>query len=1738
LININLKQITANGGCYGFDSEFHGDNIENMNLSNILFSNNQIGFNRDHTNFTPDMWNCLNDSSGIFEYYGENFINGSANYVSLGTDFNLSSGSDAIDAGIDTGITKDIVGFTRPYNGLYDIGAYESAIVSWSNSNPVNSNPDPQSGNTSVTTTPTLRISVNDINMANQSVNTTWWSNSSGAWVEFGSKNTSGSNTTFRQTFTNATSYETNYWWSVNTSDGAGGWDNDTFSFTTQAEPPDSDPGTNYYISNDGSDSNNGTHISTPWLTIAKVTTELNGGLISAGDNIYFKRGDTWSEGTGLLLRTGGSVGNYMVIGAYGTGDKPHLTSTGGTAIISMDGSDYWKIGDLTLTGANSYGIQANTAGMTNVIIHNISASGNDIRLQRINGYKVENCSCRFMGITGTSAPSITNGLIRDCEVGVPSVPGDGLSIHQQGGGGADVGPYHVLINVTGSDANEQPFDITSGDYIYIKNCTATNGGVTTTNGGLVVGHGASNVLIEDCYIYEQHDTGDYGINFNYGEKTIARNNVIYDYGGVGVMFYTIQFYGSTDRAFYHNTVVSVGGDDQLWYNIDVNNVGDISDNQVKNNIFVSSETSSPSNFVDFQGSGVGDVDDAFTEVTHNMYWRGDGSTTGTWWRDDVNGLSDLTEWNAFSVVSDEIIDNPELADINGMVFPDSWYLNATSPCIDSADWLTETTGSGSDSNTVTVTEAGYFYPGFDTTYYNVSGDIIFVGGNHNLEVTAIDYDTNQITVNRSISWNNGDSVSLDNYYGSAPDIGAFEYEPTGNIAPTNSNPSPSNGVTGQSLNPNVQITVNDANGDTINQTFRTNATGSWVSVGWNNNTGNATVSNSTTVFTEWGTKYWWSSNLSDGVNWKNNTYYFTTDTNSSALLSNEAPSNGSINITKQPSCNITVNDPDGDSMNISFASNVSGSWVIYQTNTSQPNGTYRWDFTLANSNHTTYYWRVYVNDSYTNVSETYHFSTLNNAPTISELSPSNGSTNVAQLPTISLSANDLEGDTITVYWYENSSGTYALSQTNSSVVANSTVRWVFNEANSSNDEYFYTVNITDGIEWVNESYHLTTSIRIFDILYVDNFVKYSGNPILERTIGGWDDYGIRDIGILVNETGYLRKMNNSYQMLYAGRNYSGALVSTSIGRAYSSTLYTNMTKYSDNPIIVNDTGTTPIVRYAQECNYILMTTGEYFTIYSNNNGKLYLSNSTDGINWVNQGLVYDPTTNSTNSDTANCPHVNYIDGMWYCVYEGYTADSNFSIYMINSTDRFNWYPCNGGNPVLTGNQTWDHSVSKSEVANPKLYKINTSMFVIFYNGRNATNYWDLGVALSRDVDGEYTEWENNPILTNGAVGQWDDVRVEGPTIVMDDIGKHTLRMWYFGLPYASSFREGAIGYATCDDPYYTYPWQENPVPGNESVDVSTNPQLKIDVYDNQGDAFNIYFYTNATGNWNQIGSSNIGATNGTFVKNPVNMSNRSTIYYWSVNITDGSGFWDNQTYHFTTLGGPAVTPPNITHENPVNGSTGVSLAPTCNVTVTHPDGENSTVYFYENSTGSFVLRQTVTNVLNESVSFTFSNADEHFTIYYWRVVGFDGSNYTNETYHFTTGDNDAPLISAESPTNGSTGASRNPTLSITIADNDTDLMYVTWRTNASGSWGDIEQDDDVVNSTQTCSISNMGNYSTEYWWSVNVSDFYGNWDNATFSFTTRSAPSSPSGGGAIGGGTGVFIIVIIIAIIVLLIWR
>ena len=77
-----------------------------------------------------------------------------------------------------------------------------------------------------------------------------------------------------------------------------------------------------YYISSAGSDAANGTSASTPWKTIGKVNAAFSS--FKPGDRILFRRGDTF-YGT-LKITASGVSGNPIVIGAYGSGEKPVIT--------------------------------------------------------------------------------------------------------------------------------------------------------------------------------------------------------------------------------------------------------------------------------------------------------------------------------------------------------------------------------------------------------------------------------------------------------------------------------------------------------------------------------------------------------------------------------------------------------------------------------------------------------------------------------------------------------------------------------------------------------------------------------------------------------------------------------------------------------------------------------------------------------------------------------------------------------------------------------------------------------------------------------------------------------------------------------------------------------------------------------------------------------------------------------------------------------------------------------------------------------------------------------------------------------------------------------------------------------------------------------------------------------------------------------------------------------------------
>jgi PKD repeat protein len=169
--------------------------------------------------------------------------------------------------------------------------------------------------------------------------------------------------------------------------------------------------------------------------------------------------------------------------------------------------------------------------------------------------------------------------------------------------------------------------------------------------------------------------------------------------------------------------------------------------------------------------------------------------------------------------------------------------------------------------------------------------------------------------------------------------------------------------------------------------------------------------------------------------------YNFTTApqswVNRAPTFSSPSPSNGSTDINRFHSTNITVSDPDGNSTTVCFwySTTISGPWTKAQQNDSvTANSTVR-DMNSSYSSewNTLYWWRVTAFDGHVNVSAVYNFTTapqswVNRAPTFSSPSPSNGST-VNQLNFIwSISINDPDGDlfswTIQCSNGQNNSGT------------------------------------------------------------------------------------------------------------------------------------------------------------------------------------------------------------------------------------------------------------------------------------------------------------------------------------------------------------------------------------------------------------------------------------------------------------------------------------------------------------------------------------------------------------------------------------------------------------------------------------------------------------------------------------------------------------------------------------------
>jgi hypothetical protein len=147
-----------------------------------------------------------------------------------------------------------------------------------------------------------------------------------------------------------------------------------------------------YYVSTTGSDSNNGTSTSTPWMTIGQV----NRFVFSPGDHVYFQGGQSFTGCVIFSYATNipvSSESTPFVVGSYGTGNATLLSNCPGanqsnglgprSALVTIDGVSGFILNKLILSAngtATQFGvvIQNSNTGTTatSITVENSDVSG------------------------------------------------------------------------------------------------------------------------------------------------------------------------------------------------------------------------------------------------------------------------------------------------------------------------------------------------------------------------------------------------------------------------------------------------------------------------------------------------------------------------------------------------------------------------------------------------------------------------------------------------------------------------------------------------------------------------------------------------------------------------------------------------------------------------------------------------------------------------------------------------------------------------------------------------------------------------------------------------------------------------------------------------------------------------------------------------------------------------------------------------------------------------------------------------------------------------------------------------------------------------------------------------------------------------------------------------------------------------------------------------------------------
>jgi predicted GH43/DUF377 family glycosyl hydrolase len=214
---------------------------------------------------------------------------------------------------------------------------------------------------------------------------------------------------------------------------------------------------------------------------------------------------------------------------------------------------------------------------------------------------------------------------------------------------------------------------------------------------------------------------------------------------------------------------------------------------------------------------------------------------------------------------------------------------------------------------------------------------------------------------------------------------------------------------------------------------------------------------------------------------------------------------------------------------------------------------------------------------------------------------------------------------------------------------------------------------------------------------------------------------------------------------------------------------------------------------------------------YSGSNGidvKIGYATSADGISWTKSGsnpIISNGVGGSWDSISVRRPIV-LKEGATYKMWYNGTQDENtgFNIGYATSSDGISWTKY-GSAPVFSRgtNPDWDYS----NVWSASIIKRGTE-YEMYYAGNSNNNHHKIGYAYSNDGI-SWTKYEDNPVMSNGAGGSWNDERLSYPIVMLDGT---IYKMWYTGNDGALN----RVGYATMDAPADSTPPISTPTITNE----------------------------------------------------------------------------------------------------------------------------------------------------------------------------------------------------------------------------------------------------------------------------------------------------------------------------------